>query len=134
MSYKLEEYLDLAEKILKLDGANKGEDNAYLRCSLSRAYYSVFCIARNHKNMKYEQAPYFHEAVLEKYRNSHTFTKKDDKQIYVFLNDLRRLRVKADYHEEQDLKMKDAETGIEKAKECLKIIRQAYGDNYNYSF
>jgi uncharacterized protein (UPF0332 family) len=136
MTFDLATYLNLAEEILELDKANDGHDNAYLRCSISRAYYSVFCIARNFKGLKHYWGPAdepFHIAVLDKYRTSGGRNKKIDKRIWQLLDYLRKLRVSADYHEEHTLTKEKVRDGVEKARECYDKLVGTYGDDYNFS-
>jgi uncharacterized protein (UPF0332 family) len=135
MSFDLKEYLVLAEEIIKLKQACKGEDNAYLRCSLSRAYYSVFCIARNmkgewlrnYKPTEEEGYKSIHTKVLETYRDSE---QQFDNDIYEHLRWLKTWRENADYRERTLITRKWAEDGIIRAKECLEILLYEYGDNY----
>ena len=96
MTFNLAAYLDLAEEILELDKANEGQDNAYLRCSISRAYYSVFCIARNFKGLKHYRPTTnepFHSVVLDTYRTSEGRNKKTDRRIWQLLDHLRKLEL-----------------------------------------
>jgi uncharacterized protein (UPF0332 family) len=134
MTYKLATYLDLAERILELDEVSIQDDNAYVRTSISRAYYSVFCIARNIKGMKYAKDFNLHAAVIDEFLWSTTLEKKTERRIGQFLQGLKRLRVIADYHEEKDLRKKDAETAIAQARVCLNNLQEIYGERYPLLF
>lgn len=131
MTFDLADYLDLAEDILKLSKAGQGEDNAYIRCCISRAYYSVYCIARNVKGFKGYSVKDPHSALINAYKTSRSNHKKTDHRIGGHLANLKRLRISADYHEEHTLTKDDAKDGVEKAKICLKLLVDTYGSNYN---
>lgn len=131
MTFDLADYLDLAEDILELSKAGKGEDNAYIRCSISRAYYSVYCVARNLRGYKDYSGNDPHTTIISAYKNSRSNCKKVDHRIGGHLANLKRLRITADYHEEHTLTKNDVKDGVEKAKKCLKLLVDTYGTNYN---
>jgi uncharacterized protein (UPF0332 family) len=124
-------YLKLAEEILKLD---PNHDTAYVRSSLSRAYYSVFCIARNMRRFDSYEPPEdaeerksIHKIVLDAYKDS---PNDFDHDIFEHLDWLKKWRNQADYREYRFIRRKLAEDAIERAKECMEILLREYGDNY----
>jgi len=128
------DYLSIAEEILRLGQAIDGHDTAYVRSSLSRAYYSVFCIARNMKRLDNyrptedaEEYKSVHRVVLDAYEQS---PKDFDHDVFEHLHWLKAWRHKADYREHTFIKRSFAEDGIKRAKECLEILLREYGDNY----
>jgi uncharacterized protein (UPF0332 family) len=74
-----------------------------------------------------------HSVVLEAYRTSQGRTRKSDREVWRYLDALRRLRVDADYYEDRMVRKIDVENGIEKAKLCLKTLTNTYGENYDVS-
>jgi len=58
MSFNWRDYVDLAQDLL-----NRAEE-ACQRSSISRAYYGVFCLARNRKGYKNIRALMFIEKLL----------------------------------------------------------------------
>jgi len=114
MSFKWEDYILLAERLIQ------NQDEASLRTCISRAYYGVFCIARNKKGYKNHRHPSIHGKVIEEYRNSN---KEEEKQIGEILYELRRWRNKADYDEDRQIDHKLAKRMLSNAKEVLKKLK-----------
>jgi len=123
MSFNWINYVYIAE------GLQPKTEEAYIRCSISRAYYGVFCPARNIKGLKNylktkeDWEPSIHIAVINAYRHS-TYT--NDKQIGVRLDTLRKLRVDADYNEDISLSKDFADRAVIKAKDILKRLGIPY--------
>ncbi|MBC7233978.1 MAG: HEPN domain-containing protein [Chloroflexi bacterium] len=95
MGFAWAKYLVLAEEL-----AVRSTDEASLRSSISRAYYAVFCTARNRLLEEGEEIPKTGEAHAEvwtKYRES---AQKRRKYIGITGDRLRRSRNKADYDDE----------------------------------
>ena len=116
MSFDWKDYIDLAEDLL----SNKKE--SYLRSSISRAYYGVFCLARNKKNyQKYrtQKGENIHWMVINAYRKSNDPL---EQRIGINLDNLRRTRNDADYKGEKTINRKNAERVIMKAKQILILM------------
>lgn len=131
-------YLALAEKLLDevtifLDRDKNSSDRensellyeAKLRCAISRAYYSVFCLARNYlrdieedyelkKSKEYGIRP--HRYVIDRFRRSNT---KGYNNIGTSLERLLKMRHEVDYEDILPLN-----TLLSKAKSAVKIAKQ----------
>ncbi|HID28273.1 MAG TPA: hypothetical protein EYP22_10770 [Methanosarcinales archaeon] len=113
MSFDWKEYVYLAEEL------KQHSDEKYLRTSVSRAYYGVFCICRNQKGYKYYTKGDVHQKTISTYKNS---IDKGEKLIGKLLDDLRRQRNKADYDEDKKITVNLADRVVLKAKKILKIL------------
>jgi len=113
MSFNWVEYVKLAEDLQK----QRGE--SYLRSSISRAYYGVFCIARNKKGYKNSRQSNVHWEVINAYKNSSI---QDEKYVGKLLDDLRKQRNDADYDEDKTISAALAQRVILKSKIILKIL------------
>lgn len=111
MSFNWEDYIDLADEL-----AQKSEESC-LRSSISRAYFGVFCIARNRE---FGKGFVRHKELIRKYRKSHNPTKKN---ISVLIDELRRTRNEADYEEDQQITKDDAERMLIVANEVLADLK-----------
>lgn len=138
MKFDWSNYLALAENLLdevisSLEQTKNSSDNASnellgeakLRCVISRAYYSCFCLARNYlrdvegdreiiKYKEYGIRP--HQHVITSFKNSN---KKGYKNIGVSLERLIEMRHEADYEDILSLN-----TILPKAKKAVKIAKQ----------
>jgi len=114
MSFKWEDFILLAERLIQND------DEASLRTCISRAYYGIFCIARNKKGFKDYKYANVQKIVIEKYKNS---DKKEEKIIGKILDNLRKERNKADYYEDERIDHELANRMLSKAKEVLKKLK-----------
>lgn len=95
MSLDWKDYVRLAEDLL-----NRTEES-YLRSSISRAYYGVFCIARNKKCHKNYTGPdNIHWKVINEYKNSNN---RSEQNIGWILDKLRKSRNDADYDEDKPI-------------------------------
>jgi len=85
MTFDWTEYLKLANELAKRN------DEASLRSSISRAYYGVFCIARNILGYKNYKGKDVHQKVIDKLKqNGSEFPKK----LGQYLDELRREETK----------------------------------------
>ncbi len=110
MNFNWGEYFSLAEELVRND------KESCWRSAISRAYYSVFCLARN--KYDFTDEPLSHWVVIERYRNSEN---KEEKAIGVYLNRIKLARNIADY-QNKSLEKKFAVETIEKARELLKLL------------
>jgi len=115
MSFNWLGYLNTAQELMnKVDEFSDQE--AIYRASVSRAYYAVFCLARNYvkDNDKTEFYGNDHQR-LQDYLIGHAY--KPRKTIGKRLRDLHQHRIKADYHDELD------EPAIYKATKAISIAK-----------
>jgi uncharacterized protein (UPF0332 family) len=113
MSFDWVEYVKLAENF------QKKLDESYLRSSISRAYYGIFCIVRNIKGYKDYTKADIHGKVINEYKNSDNLTEKNIGRI---LDELRRNRNDADYNEDKSIGKDLTERVVLKAKEILRCL------------
>jgi len=96
MSFCWDNYLQLAKELLN-SSKNNVIKEAYLRTSISRLYYGIFCLARNYLiNQKNITIPSIntHKFVHDEFNNSQD---TNEKLIGQYLLNLWRYRKKADY-------------------------------------
>ena len=113
MSFNWEEYIKLANKL------SQKEDESSLRTAISRAYYGVFCIARNkkgYKNPAFRKGKNIHWIVINAYKNS---AQSADRRIGKVLDSLRRRRNNADYDEDKEITRKMAQKTVLQARDIL---------------
>lgn len=110
MSFDWKEFIRLAEELINRS------DEASLRSGISRAYYGVFCIARNKKGFKNSTHPNVHKQVIMEYCNSYNPT---EKYIGEVLDKLRKERNDADYNEDKVINSQLAQRILLKAKDIL---------------
>lgn len=113
MSFDWKDYVYLAEDLL-----TRAEES-YLQSSISRAYYGVFCIARNKKSYKVYQGPDVHRQVITAFKNS---VNKNEQNIGQILDNLRRSRNIADYNEDKLINKILAKRIVIKAKVILSSL------------
>ncbi len=116
MSFHWEKYVYLAEELMNR------KDDAYLRSSISRAYYGVWCLARNkkgYKRYKTRKGENIHWKVINEYKNSND---RNEQNIGRILDKLRRLRDNADYNEDRLINKDLAERSVISAKNILNIL------------
>jgi uncharacterized protein (UPF0332 family) len=118
------DYLKLS-KHLKDNPIDNLEEASY-RSSISRSYYSVYCIARNQLvNKKSLTIPKkdSHKFVIEEYEKSNN---NKEKQIGANLKRLKTERIKADYHDNYNdnraMNIKNAKTACLNAENTLKLL------------
>lgn len=118
MSFCWDNYIQLAEELLD-NSKNNIIEEAYLRTSISRSYYGVFCLARNYLiNIKQIQIPV---------RDTHNFVKsvfvsstnENEKKVGEYLKNLWRQRKKADYNDYYKV-------GYSKTKNIYVFANQAF--------
>lgn len=124
-NFNWEDYLNLA---IELENQTKNPNqtikNARLRSSISRAYYSAFCICRNYlifkegKILKNNQS--IHKTVIDEFLKSHDITKRE---IGDFLDKLRRNRNRADYNDFFSNPEKTTSYSISMASEIIEKIK-----------
>ena len=113
MSFDWKDYVYLAEELL-----SRQEESA-LRSSISRAYYGVFCIARNKKGYKNTTEKNVHQKVISEYKNSQD---RKEQNIGRILDKLRESRNKADYNEDRPIDKSLAERMVYSAKQILRSM------------
>ena len=122
MSFSWELYIQLADELVSYqEKANLRE--AYLRSAMSRCYYGIFCIARNHLIAKNIPIPRVdtHKFVREKYQKS---TRNIEKKIAKNLRRLWKERKDADYEDKTDIDIQRAKTTLYLSKRTLKNLQQ----------
>ena len=108
MSFDWGLYIQLADELINQQ-RTKTLQEAYLRSSISRSYYGVFCIARNFLISKGVIIPMAntHKFVIKQYWNSQD---KTEKKIGKDLSSLCRERKDADYKNTATVNIKSART------------------------
>ncbi|NER32710.1 MAG: DNA-binding protein [Oscillatoria sp. SIO1A7] len=105
MKFDWSEYFKLAQELAAISGESPASQEAKLRSAISRAYYSVFCIARNYlrdveKNPRLSRNKTFdfneHRYVADEFTR-HPSKSKKMQDIGRDLARLRRIRNTADY-------------------------------------
>jgi len=118
MSFDWKDYIKLAKKLY--DESNKDSiEEAYNRAVISRSYYGVFCISRIKAGLEYISDPSIHKRVIGYYTNSN---KPEKQAVGELLDELRRMRIKADYYRNKNIDKGLAERAILKANEVLSIF------------
>jgi uncharacterized protein (UPF0332 family) len=112
MSFDWRDFINLARILLRND------QEAYLRTSIGRAYYGVFCIARNKKGFN-GQTRNVHQTVINAFKNSNDLL---NQKIGKNLDELRWARVKSDYQEDKVIKKSYAERMVSLSENILKIL------------
>lgn len=96
MGFSWKDYLDLANNLIN-DSRNNTLEEAYLRSSVSRSYYSIFCLARdfleNDKGISFSRNN-IHKKVREEFITS---TDVNEQMVGQVLLNLRDDRNDADY-------------------------------------
>jgi uncharacterized protein (UPF0332 family) len=98
MSFDWSEYLDLAKELAR-QTAQPAREEARLRSAISRAYFAVFCRARNHLRTRYPHVPLPTDGTVHSYV-PHQFAIATDaisRSVASQLARLRDLRNRADY-------------------------------------
>jgi len=113
MSFDWDDYVYLAEDLL-----TRNEESCR-RTSVSRAYYGVFCRARNKKGYHTHtprKGESIHWTVINAYKNS---ANMDEQNVGRVLDKLRRWRNQADYNQDKTVDRPLAERAVYSAKELL---------------
>jgi len=121
MSFDWGLYIQLADELINQQRTQTLQE-AYLRSSISRSYYGVFCIARNFLISKRVIIPRVdtHKFVREQYLNSPDKTKK---KIGKDLYNLLRERKDADYENTATVDIKRARTAHQLSIQILNRLR-----------
>lgn len=124
------QYIQLAEKIRDVNKIQEfqGLEEACLRTSMSRAYYGIFCIARNFLiSKKQSKIPTIdtHKFVRNEYINSRI---NEEKIVGENLKQLWRKRKKADYEDSITIENNEIDFCIKTANNTLKLIDQLSKD------
>lgn len=113
MSFNWQDFLKIAEELM-----NTSEE-AKLRTATSRAYYAVFCPARNKKGYKGYKKGDIHQKVISLYKRSNI---QDESFIGKTLDELRRERNDADYDENKKITQQLVQRAVLRAKNILKKL------------
>lgn len=122
MTFAWVEYLELADALL----SNRGtfaQDEACCRASISRAYYAVFCAARNHavngEGLQLGRTGDDHRHVQRHFEQAQG---TNHKYIAMQLFRLRRERNHADYRDEMPQVFRRAQQALSRAREAMSIL------------
>ncbi len=113
MSFEWKDCISLSEEL------TKRPEESCLRSSISRAYYGVWCIARNkkgYKNYKSEDKENIHWIVINAYKGD---IDKTLRKVGWSLAELRKTRNDADYNEDEEINKSLAESRLILAKSIL---------------
>jgi uncharacterized protein (UPF0332 family) len=116
--FNWEDYIKLSERLV----LNNTESD--WRSSISRAYYDLFCVARDKAGLKDEKIS-VHYKVIQHYKTS---KKAEEVLIGNNLNTLKKLRVKSDYIDDFTIRQAKAKDSVETARKCLNCIYQLNSD------
>jgi uncharacterized protein (UPF0332 family) len=122
MNFNWELYIQLADELISYE-AKADLREAYLRSAMSRCYYGVFCIAKNHLVAKNIDIPRVdtHRFVRERYQRS---SSNIEKEIGDSLRRLWKERKDADYEDESGIDLRRAKTALDLSKRTLERLRQ----------
>ncbi|RZB28783.1 MAG: hypothetical protein AEth_01785 [Candidatus Argoarchaeum ethanivorans] len=122
MSFNWELYVQLADEFISYQ-ENADLREAHLRSAMSRCYYGIFCIARNHLFVKNTSIPRVdtHKFVREQYQRS---PRNVEKKIGKNLRRLWKERKDADYENDTDINVSRAKTALDLSKRTLEKLRQ----------
>lgn len=110
MSFDWRDYVLLSEELAK-----RSEESC-LRSSISRAYYGVFCIARNKRSYQKYKGVDVHGKVIAEYKSSKD---KALRKVGWSLDELRKARNDADYNEHKIFKKDFVERMVILANQVL---------------
>ncbi len=111
MSFDWKNYILLSEELAKRP------EESCLRSSISRAYYGVFCIARNQKGYQRYTEPNIHSKIINEYKNDRILQK-----VGWDLDQLRKARNSADYDGDRKIEKSMAERMVGLAKQLLRSL------------
>jgi uncharacterized protein (UPF0332 family) len=117
MSFDWIKYVYVAEELLEKT------DESYFRSAISRAYYGIFCIARNNKGYRRYYGSDVHRKVINDYKDS---IYEEEQEIGRVLDIIRKLRNYADYDEDRLIDRSFAKKAVNLAKYILKIMDIPY--------
>jgi uncharacterized protein (UPF0332 family) len=110
MSFNWTDYVNLADEL------SKDNRECCSRSSVSRAYYGVFCIARNKKGFSGYRESDLHKKVIEAYKSSGD---RKERAIGQALDSLRKERNDADYEKGKSISMAHAGRAVSSARNIL---------------
>lgn len=113
MNFNWIRYIYLATELLK------GSDESYYRSAINRAYYGVFCIARDRKGYSNYKRSDVHSKVITEYVKSND---EDERSVGFLLVELRNSRNQADYNSNKVIRKNEAERMVKAAKSILEIL------------
>lgn len=122
MSFNWESYIKLAGDLINYQKTPDIKE-AYLRSSMSRSYYGIFCIARNllkRRGVTIKKID-THRFVREEYQNS---TNRIEKKVAKDLSRLWKERKDADYEDIAVINMKRAKTALYLSRRTLSILKK----------
>lgn len=126
MSFEWTEYLGLAQELAGQSVTIQPEPEARYRTSISRAYYSAYCQARNYLRSRGIHIPPPHEVNVHRYVIN-KFNESIDLDYQKIAKDLERLlndRNMADYEDIWNVDIsKTARSAISSAERLLKRLR-----------
>lgn len=122
MSFNWELYIQLADELISCQEKVDLRE-AYLRSAMSRSYYGIFCIARNHLIAKNIPIPRVdtHKFVRERYQG---LSRNMEKKIAKNLRRLWKERKDADYEGEASIDAQRAKTALDLSKRTLEKLQQ----------
>ena len=122
MSFNWKLYIQLADEFISYQEKIDLRE-AYLRSAMSRCYYGIFCIARNHLIAKNIPIPRVntHKFVRESYQR---LPRNVEKKIAKNLRRLWKERKDADYEDEADIDVQRAQIALDLSKRTLERLRQ----------
>jgi len=123
MNFNWIKYIYLATELLK------GSDESYYRSAISRAYYGVFCIARDRKGYSNYKRSDIHSKVITEYVKSND---EDERSVGFLLVELRNSRNQADYNSDKVIRKNEAERMVKAAKYILGILGIPFNDRKEY--
>jgi uncharacterized protein (UPF0332 family) len=123
MSFEWQLYVSIATKLLDEERINPHPREEYLRTIISRLYYGVFCIARNHLKNKGEHLPdrEVHAYVRKVYIRS---PDKIDNQIGTNLLRLWNKRREADYDDDLTINLFDTRAAHQTTFNVIKNLKK----------
>lgn len=122
MSFSWESYIQLGDELVSFREESDLQE-ACLRSAISRCYYGIFCIARNHLIARNLPIPRIdtHKSVRERYQR---LPGDVEKKIAKNLRRLWHERKDADYENEASIDTLRAKTALDLSKRTLEQLRQ----------
>lgn len=123
MRFNWELYIDLANTLINVAKTQRTLEEAYLRSAMSRAYYGIFCIARNFLIRKGKTIPKIdtHKFIRCEYQKSQN---RVEKKIAKNLRRLWKERKDADYEDKANIDVQRARIALDLSKRTLKNLQQ----------
>lgn len=122
MTFQWAAYLDLAEALLN-HRTTWAQEEACCRASISRAYYAVFCAARNYardqEGLSLTHTGADHQRVQRHFQQGRT---KEHQQLQVLLERLRNRRNEADYADRLSNAVAQAQGAIQYARQAFQAL------------